>query len=69
MAWTLATPEDEGSIAAIEYLLGETLERAELDGFDYDVPAPDWAKPSAAEIRRSVTSGRGAIARWKSLTR
>jgi ATP-dependent RNA helicase RhlE len=69
MAWTLATPEDEGAIAAIEYLLGENLERVRLDGFDYSVPAPDWAKPSAAEVRRSVTSGRGSIARWKSLTR
>jgi len=69
VAWTLATPEDEGQIAAIEYLLGEKVERVTLPGFDYDVPAPDWAKPSAASVRRSVTAGRGSIARWKSLTR
>jgi ATP-dependent RNA helicase RhlE len=69
VAWTLATPDDEGQIAAIEYLLGEKIERVTLPGFDYDVPAPDWAKPSAASVRRSVTAGRGSIARWKSLTR
>jgi ATP-dependent RNA helicase RhlE len=69
VAWTLVSPEDEGDVAAIEYLLGEKIERARLPGFDYDVPAPDWAKPSARSIRRAATSGRGTIARWKSLTR
>jgi ATP-dependent RNA helicase RhlE len=69
VAWTLVTPEDEGDVAAIEYLLGERIERVRLLGFDYDVPAPDWAKPSARSIRRAATSGRGTIARWKSLTR
>jgi ATP-dependent RNA helicase RhlE len=69
VAWTLVTPEDEGDVAAIEYLLGEKIERVRLLGFDYDVPAPDWAKPSARSIRRAATSGRGTIARWKSLTR
>ena len=69
VAWTLATPDDEGLIAAVEYLLGEKIERVTLPGFDYDVPSPDWAKPSAASVRRSVTAGRGSIARWKSLTR
>ena len=69
VAWTLVSPEDEGDVAAIEYLLGEKIERVRLPGFDYDVPAPDWAKPSARSIRRAATSGRGTIARWKSLTR
>jgi ATP-dependent RNA helicase RhlE len=69
MAWTLVTDEDEGRIAAIEYLLGETIERVWLEGFNYEIPAPDWAKPSPESVRRSVTTGRGAIARWKSLTR
>jgi len=69
VAWTLVTPEDEGDLAAIEYLLGEKIERVRLDGFDYDVPVPDWAKPSAREIQRAATSGRGTIARWKALTR
>jgi ATP-dependent RNA helicase RhlE len=69
VAWTLATPEDEGDVAAIEYLLAEKIERARLPGFDYDVPAPDWAKPSARSIQRAATNGRGTIARWKALTR
>jgi ATP-dependent RNA helicase RhlE len=69
VGWTLATPDDEGQVAAIEYLLGEKIERVTLPGFDYNVPAPDWAKPSPASVRRSVTAGRGSIARWKSLTR
>jgi len=69
VAWTLATPDDEGLIAAIEYLLGDKIERITLPGFDYEIPAPDWAKPSAASVRRSVTAGQGSIARWKALTR
>jgi hypothetical protein len=69
VAWTLVTPEDEGDIAAIEYLLGEKVERVTLPGFDYDVPMPDWAKPSARSIQRAAVSRRGSIARWKALTR
>jgi ATP-dependent RNA helicase RhlE len=69
VAWTLVTPEDEGDIAAIEYLLGEKIERLRLPGFDYDVPMPDWAKPSARSIQRAAVSGQGTIARWKALTR
>jgi len=69
VAWTLVTPEDEGDIAAIEYLLGEKVERVTLPGFDYDVPTPDWAKPSARSIQRAAAGSRGTIARWKALTR
>jgi ATP-dependent RNA helicase RhlE len=69
VAWTLVTPEDESGIAAIEYLLRKKIERVWLPGFDYAVPAPDWAKMSVKAMKRNVSSGRGAIARWKSLTR
>jgi ATP-dependent RNA helicase RhlE len=69
VAWTLVTPDDEGQVAAIEYLLGKSVERAQLAGFDYAVPAPDWAKPSVAAHRKAATGRRGAIARWKALTR
>ncbi|HLB63262.1 MAG TPA: DEAD/DEAH box helicase [Anaerolineales bacterium] len=68
-AWTLATPEDEPLISAIERLLGERLERIRLPGFNYDVPTPDWAKPSRAEILRAASRNRSATARWKALTR
>jgi ATP-dependent RNA helicase RhlE len=69
MAWTLASPEDEPLVGAIEYLLEEKIERVRLAGFDYDVPTPDWAKPSRATILRAASRNRSAIARWKSLTR
>jgi ATP-dependent RNA helicase RhlE len=69
VAWTLVTPDDEGLVAAIEYLLRESIERVQLDGFDYDVPVPDWAKPSRATLRRMITGDGGTFSRWKSLTR
>ena len=37
-ALTLATPEDNGQIRAIERVLGKSIKRERLDGFDYDVP-------------------------------
>jgi ATP-dependent RNA helicase RhlE len=69
VAWTLASPEDETLIAAIEYLLGEKIERVRLPGFNYDVPTPDWAKPSLAVIRRTTGRTQNPMARWKALTR
>jgi ATP-dependent RNA helicase RhlE len=69
VAWTLVTPEDEPLIASIEYLLGHDIERVKLPGFDYDVPVPDWAKPSAKTILRNVRRTQSDIDRWKALTR
>ncbi|NIS80310.1 MAG: DEAD/DEAH box helicase [Anaerolineales bacterium] len=69
VAWTLVTPEDEPLILAIEYLLDEEIERVYLPGFDYDIPAPDWAKPSAKTILRKAHMNRSATDRWKALTR
>ncbi len=68
-AWSLVTPEDEPLIHAIEYLLDRKIPRTRLDGFDYDVPTPDWAKPSAAVILQRLGRGQSKIDRWKSLTR
>jgi ATP-dependent RNA helicase RhlE len=68
-AWSLVTPEDEPLIHAIEYLLEHKIPRARLDGFDYDVPTPDWAKPSAEVILQRLGRGQSKIDRWKSLTR
>jgi len=56
VAWTLVTPDDEGEIAAIEYLLGEKIPRLTLPGFDYDVPAPDCA-PQAGQLRSLEIAG------------
>ena len=69
VAWTLVTPEDEPLIGAIEYLLDEKIERRILSGFDYEVPMPDWAKPSAKTILKRIERKQGSIDRWKSLTR
>jgi ATP-dependent RNA helicase RhlE len=66
-AMTLVTPEDEGLIHRIEYLLGHKIERKTLPGFDYDVPAPSWAKPSAEALMRRVTRSQGVADRWRSM--
>ena len=69
VAWTLVTPDDEPLLYGIEHLLGKKIESARLPGFDYDVPVPDWAKPSAATLRRRILGGQNNMARWRSLTR
>jgi ATP-dependent RNA helicase RhlE len=68
-AWTLVTPEDEPLVERIEYRLGRPVERAQLAGFNYDVPAPDWARPSARTFLKNASRGQSSIARWKALTR
>jgi ATP-dependent RNA helicase RhlE len=39
-AFTLVTPDDKDMIRALEKMMGESLPRQTLEGFDYDVPAP-----------------------------
>lgn len=47
-AFTFTTREDEGTVRAIERLLGFKIERRRLDGFDYAAPsAPMKAAPHA----------------------
>lgn len=69
VAWTLVTPDDEPLIHSVEYLLNAKIERRMLDGFDYDVPTPDWAKPSAHTILKRIERNQASIDRWKALTR
>jgi len=66
-AITLVTPEDEPLIHRIEYLLGHKIERKILPGFNYDVPAPSWAKPSAKTLIKQATQSQGLAARWRSM--
>ena len=66
-AITLVTPDDEPLIHRIEYLLGREIERRRLPGFDYDVPTPSWAKPSAKTLIRRVTESQSASERWRSM--
>ena len=68
-AWSLVTPDDEPLVARIEHRLGKPIERLRLEGFDYDVPSPDWARPSARTLLRNASRGQSSIERWKSITR
>jgi len=69
-AITLVTPEDERQISKIEHWLGEPIERRRLDGFNYDVPAPSWAKPSfEALLEKARGDDDEKIDRWRSLAR
>jgi ATP-dependent RNA helicase RhlE len=69
VAWTLVTPEDEPLIASIQYLLEEEIERRRLPEFDYDVPAPDWAKPSTKTLLANSRRKQNSYDRWKALAR
>ena len=67
-AITLVTPEDEPMIYRIEHLLGYKLKRQTLPNFDYDVPAPSWAKPSAETLLRQTAKPRNLADRWRSMS-
>ena len=66
-AITLATPDDERLIHRIEYLLGHKIKRETLPGFDYDVPTPSWAKPSAKVLIQQATQSQSVADRWRSM--
>jgi ATP-dependent RNA helicase RhlE len=67
-AITLVTPDDEPLIHRIEYLLGHKIERKTLSGFDYDVPVPSWAKPSAKTLMQRATRSQSLAERWRSMS-
>jgi ATP-dependent RNA helicase RhlE len=66
-AITLVTPDDEALIHRIEHLLGRKIERKTLLGFDYDVPTPSWAKPSAKTLMKQATRSQSLADRWRSM--
>jgi ATP-dependent RNA helicase RhlE len=66
-AITLITPDDEALIHRIEHLLGRKIERKTLLGFDYNVPTPSWAKPSAKTLLRQATRSQSLAKRWRSM--
>jgi ATP-dependent RNA helicase RhlE len=61
-AFTLITPDDRDMIRALEKIMGKALPRQTLEGFDYDVPAPEIspskARPAYAprESRRTPSA-------------
>jgi len=67
-AITLVTPDDEPMIYRIEHVLGHKIERKILPGFDYDVPIPSWAKPSAKTLLRRTTKKQSLASRWRSMS-
>jgi ATP-dependent RNA helicase RhlE len=66
-AITLVTPDEEALIYRIEYRLGRKIERETLPGFDYDVPAPSWARPSAKTLMRQARKSQSLADRWRSM--
>jgi ATP-dependent RNA helicase RhlE len=66
-AITLVTPDDERLVQHIEYLLGFKIERKRLPGFDYDVPVPSWARPSAETLRKGSAQNKSLADRWRSM--
>jgi len=67
-AITLVTSDDEAMIYRIEHLLGYKIERKTLPGFDYEVPVPSWAKPSAEALMRQTTQSQSLADRWRAMS-
>ncbi len=61
-AFTLVTPDDGGTVRAIERVLKSPLERRVIEDFDYDVAAPrkdrEFARPPRVPSRRRPAQGR-----------
>ena len=66
-AITFVTPDDEPLIHRIEYLLGRKIDRRTLPDFNYDVPTPSWARPSAKALLREATKSQSVTNRWRSM--
>jgi ATP-dependent RNA helicase RhlE len=66
-AITLVTPDDEPLVHRIEHLLGHKIERKWLPGFDYDVPMPSWARPSAKTLAKRASQNQSLADRWRSM--
>jgi len=67
-AITLVTPDDEALVHRIEHALGYKIERKTLPDFDYNVPTPSWAKPSAKALMREATQSLSLADRWRSMS-
>jgi ATP-dependent RNA helicase RhlE len=66
-AITFVSPDDEPLIHRIEYLLDRKIERKTLPEFDYDVPTPSWAKPSAKALKQRAAQSQSLADRWRSM--
>lgn len=68
-AMTFMSSGDDGMIKRIESALERTLPRVYAEGFNYDVPTPSWAKPSADDIAESLTKPKNLAERFKHMMR
>lgn len=57
-ALSLITREDDDQVRTVERILGKTIERKLLDGFDYSAPGQDEAGPEPRRAPRRNTFGR-----------
>ncbi|MGH2545154.1 MAG: helicase-related protein, partial [Ardenticatenaceae bacterium] len=64
-AYTFVAFADEGMVRRIESALERTLPRRRAEGFNYDVPTPSWAKPSAEELIEQLTRPTGIADRFR----
>jgi ATP-dependent RNA helicase RhlE len=53
-AYTFVSAGDEGMVSRIQSALDRELPRVQAEDFNYDVPTPSWAKPSAEELAESL---------------
>jgi ATP-dependent RNA helicase RhlE len=57
-AYTFVGPEDEAMLQRIEAALGRALPRIIDPSFDYSVPTPSWAQPSARHISGTLAKAK-----------
>jgi ATP-dependent RNA helicase RhlE len=58
-AYSFVSLEDLGIVARIESALERALPRRIVEGFNYDVPTPSWARPSADAVQASLIRPKG----------
>lgn len=68
-AYSFVTLGDEAMISRIEAALGRQLPRVQAPGFDYDVTAPSWAKPSGDDVLAWLNKETSVVDRLRSLSR
>ncbi len=54
-AVSFVTMGDETMVRRIESALERELPRLQAEGFDYDVPTPSWAQPSAQDLSKAMS--------------
>lgn len=66
-AYTLVSPEEEGTVRAIEHAVGRTIERRRIEGFDYEAAAeaklevPQRERIAAIRARKADDRARAAV--------